>query len=335
MKYIGEECFSCGITFKDGDDIVVCPECGTPYHRICYKEAGECLNHQLHENGGSWEKKNTAAENAEAISNENQPQEAKPAAVICSHCNTLNFSSDEKCRKCGQPLDSANNTLGGGAFSTDEFGGIDPARTFLGFNPSEEHAENVTTKDLCDFVDTNTLYYIPLFKRMKDFGSKISFNFVCLLFPYFYFANRRMWLWTIITAFLSIILNIPMLLYAIGDQVSAIPFMQEIIDYIYSNNHLISNMIDICNFADWLLRFTACLLGNWLYYRFSIRSISKIKNIYKYTSADTAVKIREKGGVKPVNIIFTTLILLGIAIAVYFAVMFFLVYLQQGGTMAA
>ena len=33
--YINEKCISCGKEFTKDDDVVVCPECGTPYHRGC------------------------------------------------------------------------------------------------------------------------------------------------------------------------------------------------------------------------------------------------------------------------------------------------------------
>ena len=62
--YTGAKCLVCNEVFKDGDDIVVCPECGTPYHRDCYKQAGKCINDELHEKGGSWVKANEAEINA-------------------------------------------------------------------------------------------------------------------------------------------------------------------------------------------------------------------------------------------------------------------------------
>ena len=46
MKYTGIPCAACNKPFEDGDDIVVCPECGTPYHRACYKELGHCIHEQ-------------------------------------------------------------------------------------------------------------------------------------------------------------------------------------------------------------------------------------------------------------------------------------------------
>lgn len=31
-----------------GDDVVTCPDCGTPHHRECYQELGKCANKNLH-----------------------------------------------------------------------------------------------------------------------------------------------------------------------------------------------------------------------------------------------------------------------------------------------
>ncbi len=33
MDYKGCKCASCHKVLKEGDDIVICPECGAPYHR--------------------------------------------------------------------------------------------------------------------------------------------------------------------------------------------------------------------------------------------------------------------------------------------------------------
>ena len=63
MDYRGQHCPICGKEFCDGDDIVVCPECGTPYHRECYKTAGHCVNEERH--GESFEWKPETAPHAE------------------------------------------------------------------------------------------------------------------------------------------------------------------------------------------------------------------------------------------------------------------------------
>jgi predicted amidophosphoribosyltransferase len=48
MKFENQVCPVCNNVFKDDDDVVVCPDCGTPHHRDCYKALGECKNKSLH-----------------------------------------------------------------------------------------------------------------------------------------------------------------------------------------------------------------------------------------------------------------------------------------------
>ena len=51
MKLSGIPCVACGKKFTPEDDIVVCPECGAPYHRACYKELGHCVHADRHAEG--------------------------------------------------------------------------------------------------------------------------------------------------------------------------------------------------------------------------------------------------------------------------------------------
>lgn len=322
MNYIGEQCFYCGKNFEDGDDIVVCPECGTPYHRECYKQAGECINHQLHESGKGWERK--------AVQENEQKSKAEK---ICPRCRCRNEHNAMCCRQCGAPLTDGNgaypeqseNSISAAASIFTE---IDPNSQYLGFNPDEDFG-GAKLKEVSQFVSSNTLYYIPLFKRMKDFGSKISFNMVCLFFPYFYFANRKMWLWAVLTALLSTLLNIPNLIYIIGDQMTLLPIMQDVSGFINNHQNILITLGEICNAADWILKMLTCLFGNWLYMRFSVRSINRVKNFYG--GPVSPQKLQSKGGVQPANILIMALILIGMTAALYFLIMIILMFVQQAG----
>ena len=55
MDYTGLKCPVCGKPFTSDDDIVVCPECGAPYHRACYQQAGHCIFQEKHWNPGRLE----------------------------------------------------------------------------------------------------------------------------------------------------------------------------------------------------------------------------------------------------------------------------------------
>lgn len=48
MKYTNYKCPVCNNQFTEDDDVVVCPECGTPHHRECYIQNGNCVNADKH-----------------------------------------------------------------------------------------------------------------------------------------------------------------------------------------------------------------------------------------------------------------------------------------------
>ena len=316
MNYIGEECFGCKQTFVEGDDVVVCPDCGTPYHRACYKEFGKCVNHELHESGEAWSR----SSKPKSITEEN------PAAprTICPKCQGINSRDAKTCVYCGESLtsgenesfDDTNDSMSGIGFFGG-LGGVDMGATNQFFE--EKLSDSVTVKDALHFVDTNAIYYIPIFRKMKEFGTKISFSFVCLFFPYFYFANRRMWLPAIITSILSALLSIPELLYIIGVQGASMPFMGNILTFIYDHEPIIDSLSEICGLASWILRIACFLFANWIYYRHTIKTITKAKAQCGHELSPQQLK--NLGGVRPLNILFIGLIIMGISLIVELGVM--------------
>lgn len=55
FRYENQKCPVCNKEFETDADIVVCPVCGTPHHRDCYKQNGECGNNEKHCEGYRWE----------------------------------------------------------------------------------------------------------------------------------------------------------------------------------------------------------------------------------------------------------------------------------------
>ena len=47
-------CPICRARFTEKADVVVCPICGTPHHRVCYEIRGKCGLENLHESGFVW-----------------------------------------------------------------------------------------------------------------------------------------------------------------------------------------------------------------------------------------------------------------------------------------
>lgn len=65
FRFTNEKCPVCNNTFNSDDDIVVCPECGTPHHRECYTENKSCANHYKHSEDFRWEPDFVPVEEAE------------------------------------------------------------------------------------------------------------------------------------------------------------------------------------------------------------------------------------------------------------------------------
>ena len=235
---------------------------------------------------------------------------------MCPVCGSKNEKGKESCEHCGSDLmgstaDESENevkdtqeTISG--FFDEELGEPKP---YLGFDPDEDLG-GATVKEVSEFVRTNTLYYLPVFKRMKDIGSKLSFNLTCLFFPSLYFANRKMWSWAVLAVFLNVIFGIPGALIYMLDTDALIDY-PSIVTLIENNRAFLEGLEMICNAADVFVKLLFCLFGNRIYFKYIVRSMKRIKS-----SGTTfmAQRINSMGGVNPTNMIVITLIKVGVAL---------------------
>ena len=202
IDYTGLECPICGEKFTAQDDIVVCPECGAPYHRACYLREGKCAFADKHGTAEAWQppKKEAAQENAEAQSKDEKR---------CPRCGKSNSSQALFCDHCGLPLSGGQAappayTASGGF---PPFQGVPPqnptggpqngpaspqgpfqspfgaAPFFLdpmgGLNPNDQ-IDGAPVNDIAKLVQTNTAYYLPTFFNLRRYRRN-RFNFCAFL----------------------------------------------------------------------------------------------------------------------------------------------------------
>ena len=55
FNFKGCNCVACRQPLKPEDDIVVCPDCGAPYHRACYEKLGHCQFEAQHGPDFEWQ----------------------------------------------------------------------------------------------------------------------------------------------------------------------------------------------------------------------------------------------------------------------------------------
>ena len=187
MDYIGDKCPVCGKYFHADDDIVVCPECGTPHHRECYEELGHCANLSLH---------------AEGYDYSEQRKDSSDNAKVCPNCGKTNEQDSFFCKHCGTPLDRNAQTdnqneqnANGFPFGAGQPGNpvfvnvVDP----LGGVPGDtDLGDGVTAGEAAKYVKQNTPYFIRVFSNIKNFN-KSKFNFSAALFTGGYLLYRKMY----------------------------------------------------------------------------------------------------------------------------------------------
>ena len=322
MNYINEKCIVCNKKFKDGDDIVVCPECGTPYHRDCYNKEGKCVNTELHEKNEAWK---PAAER--------EIDNALPKdKIVCEFCGHENPPLALFCDNCGFPLSSLEkhnenmrvkkewqnngNPDGRAGERPSEPSAFDVtihpfiinfSNLLCGLNPEGDYG-GVRLCERADYVENNTQYYLPIFKRIKDTGRSLSWNFAAMLFPEFYFCNRKMPL-----VALGVFL------------VRAAAYFPYILRQMALLNESFAGMVDfrstafqviviICNALFYSLMFVCGAFANSIYYKKAVKAAAKIKrSVPPQTLRQT---LRAKGG--------TSVALLTISIVIAVLIMFIL-----------
>ena len=147
-EFKNEKCAACGMKFFDDADIVVCPECGTPYHRECWERIGACVHSAEH---GSYEWKGEKQELREHLENiesaENQKHENTNDGFEIIHVD-----------------------------SYDEYREI-MDKKLLEQQKDFDAIDGVTAQELLKFIGKNGYYYLPVFKDIRKNNKSLKLNY--------------------------------------------------------------------------------------------------------------------------------------------------------------
>lgn len=191
MEFKDKRCPVCGVPFQENDDIVVCPECGTPQHRICYERIGKCANAEHHGENFSWNEK---AESAAFAICPHCGEKNAPDAIFCNSCATPLTNNSENSSNRQQEAQSHQYEYGPQGMPFGGFGSFthDAFYANNGIASTDKVADDVTVGDAEKFVKSNYLYYIPLFRNIKRFG-RSRFNFSAAIFSGAWFLYRKLY----------------------------------------------------------------------------------------------------------------------------------------------
>lgn len=183
MLMIGSKsgCPYCEKVFTGGDDVVYCPECGTPHHRACWLEHGECANSAKHPEGFIW-KNESPDPIKETASGEKREAEDQSD---CPNCGAENPPNALICTECGMRLGS---TPSGERFSynTDFF--------MRGISESpDEDIGGITVKEAAMYTQNKASDYVKKFAKQNRSGKKTGWNWAAFLFSPLWFFYRKLY----------------------------------------------------------------------------------------------------------------------------------------------
>jgi hypothetical protein len=200
LLYEKETCPGCEKGFEPGDDIVVCPVCGTPQHRECWLEHRECVNVALHADGYVWRAAGTPDEPKDHAGFDPK----KDVGEVCANCGTNNPAGSITCAEC-------EKSLGEEAKEAVEPAKPDPAPEtpvaqpvaprpakvppFLAGVSVDEVIGPVRALDIALYIQLGAKRYLSKFRKLERTGVKLGWSWAAFIFtPYWFFYRKLYWL---------------------------------------------------------------------------------------------------------------------------------------------
>lgn len=161
--YENQVCPVCSREFVDDDDIVVCPECGTPHHRECYNMIGHCVNRGLHKADYDYN---------EEIK-QSKAEEGKTASQASNDYHNEKEEKENSSNAIPNPFSIPN---------------IDSQ-----FENDREKIDGEDISDIAITVRVNANRFVPKFKELDSKNKKASWNWSAFIFGSFYLLYRKMY----------------------------------------------------------------------------------------------------------------------------------------------
>lgn len=184
MNQTGKKCALCGIIFDENDDVVVCPECGAPHHRDCWKQTGHCAREEFH----------GTEEVFDEPDGEEIPEQSENDMFFGDEAEEIPENDEQRAAR--EVIDNINN------------------------NSMENISINGISADIYEAaIGKNQRYYIPRFMLTEKAEKVKMWNFMAFLTPMAWAFYRKLYkLAAIFLAFYLLLGAISVLPYATNEE---------------------------------------------------------------------------------------------------------------------
>lgn len=280
--YRNMSCAACGKPFDADSDIVICPECGAPHHRDCWKEAGQCACADKHSEGYEWEPARIIIGGSKETASDAQTTgRFEDERVICPICGNETLKSEKYCERCGYYLAHDRE----GAYAEDQFAEFEGLFDF----DNAEPIEGVPAGDVKRFVGGMWMYYIPRFIRMSRKQGSLTFNFTAFLMHGLWFISRKMYaVGVFLTLMMAGISSYQVYFYRISNDLTGDKLL------------FFTSLYFMFSGFEFLVMILSGIFGNKIYMKFCARKIKKInaKAVAQHATAEQFNEaVEEEGGI--------------------------------------
>ncbi len=179
------ECPVCHKKFTDTDDVVICPECGTPHHRECYNAVGHCVNENLHKNGYVFDREKELQKSKEDVPKvESEPNFSQSSSAYNVNNEYYSGKDEEQNTQYSDRRENQN------PFSATDMINND-IRT-LKYKNDIRKIDGESAYEAATVVGTNVDRFMNKFFKFQS-GKKVSWNWGAFFFGPYYFFWRKMY----------------------------------------------------------------------------------------------------------------------------------------------
>lgn len=259
-KFANKICPVCRAPFTENADVVVCPVCGTPHHRLCYLSKNRCAAEEYHAQGYVWN--GYLPDEEPPVSKPEQPESPEPAPNPDPHhavypVGTPNPAPRPEYRGMNEIQDPNEYYERLTALVKDDVRGDD----------------GVSLHELCAFAAKSVFHYGRAFGTFRGEitgrKSSVFVNFCAGLFSPIFQFYRKMDALGIFVALLSLLTTLPQLLAEAG--FINIEMMSD------AQMGMFTMFYSFCSFVDLLLMVVLVMFGDYFYYKHAVRQIKKIR----------------------------------------------------------
>ena len=264
-KYTSMPCAHCENKFVDKDDVVVCPICGAPHHRSCYREKGSCALEDQHSEEFVWQAPF-------------DPELAKKM-ITCKKCGTQNLKEATFCNHCGTNI----KTGGDPDHPRDNSTAYSNVPVNVGEVPPSSNdgfeVGGITAREISAYVGSSSFFFLRQFQFLLSTKFNFSWNWPAFFFKFAYLFYRKMYALGTTVMALYALLSIPSVLYSVELLKQMAPdYLGVTMAY---NVELMAEMekyMPMCTLGLTLLSIFCGAFTNKVYLRKVITDITKLRN---------------------------------------------------------